>query len=84
MDGTRPRRRRDPARRGWYARHRTVRFARRLGFPPAGDAAPGTLACGPAAGLLLDAARYAATAWFLWATLPWRCSVRLCGWRDAG
>ncbi len=78
MDATRPRRLRDCARRGWYARHRCVRFARRLGFPPAG-AAPEPPACDPPAGLLLDAARYAATAWFLWATLPWRCSVRLCG-----
>jgi hypothetical protein len=33
MDGTRPRRTRDPARRRWYARHRQARFARFLGFP---------------------------------------------------
>lgn len=78
MDATRPRRTRDRARRGWYAYHRTARFARRLGFPPDG-AAPGTSACCPPAGLLLDAARYAATAWFIWATFPWRCSVRLFG-----
>ncbi len=85
MDATRPRRKRDQARRAWYAYHRTVRFARRLGFSPA-YAAPGPdpPACGPAAGLLLDAARYAVTAWFLWASFPWRCSVRLLGWRGTG
>jgi hypothetical protein len=35
MDATRPRRLRDSARQGWYARWRSVRFARHLGFPPA-------------------------------------------------
>ncbi len=33
MDGARRRRTRDRARRRWYAHHRQVRFARRLGFP---------------------------------------------------
>jgi hypothetical protein len=33
MDGTRPRRTRDPVRRRWYARQRQARFARYLGFP---------------------------------------------------
>ena len=32
MDATRPRRTRDRARQGWYARHRQRRFARFLGF----------------------------------------------------
>jgi len=32
MDATRPRRTRDSIRQGWYARQRSVRFARRLGF----------------------------------------------------
>jgi hypothetical protein len=34
MDATRPRRTRDTARQGWYARWRCARFARHLGFPP--------------------------------------------------
>jgi hypothetical protein len=34
MDGTRPRRTRDPARRRWYSRWRATRFARHLGFLP--------------------------------------------------
>lgn len=33
MDATRKRRSRDEERRIWYARQRTQRFARRLGFP---------------------------------------------------
>jgi hypothetical protein len=37
MDATR-RRTRDRTRQGWYARHRSVRFARRLGFPLAAPA----------------------------------------------
>jgi hypothetical protein len=41
MDATRPRRTRDAARQGWYARWRSARFARRLGFPPTTAAAPG-------------------------------------------
>jgi hypothetical protein len=32
MDATRPRRIRDSARQGWYARWRSVRFARHFGF----------------------------------------------------
>jgi hypothetical protein len=32
MDATRPRRTRDSIRQGWYARQRSVRFARHLGF----------------------------------------------------
>ncbi len=35
MDGTRPRRMQDPARRGWYSHWRTVRFARHFGFAAA-------------------------------------------------
>jgi hypothetical protein len=35
MDATRPRRIRDSARQGWYARWRSVRFARHFGFSPA-------------------------------------------------
>ena len=51
MDGTRPRRTRDSIRQGWYARHRSVRFARHLGFPrtapgPGPEAPP----CGPPTG----------------------------------
>jgi hypothetical protein len=38
MDATRRRRTRDAARQGWYARWRSARFARRLGFPPASAA----------------------------------------------
>ena len=34
MDATRPRRSRDSARQGWYARWRSVRFARHFGFSP--------------------------------------------------
>jgi len=34
MDATRPRRIRDSARQGWYARWRSVRFARHFGFSP--------------------------------------------------
>jgi hypothetical protein len=41
MDATRPRRSRDSARRGWYARWRCLRFARHLGFPPAVPVASG-------------------------------------------
>jgi hypothetical protein len=40
MDATRPRRSRDSARQGWYARWRSFRFARHLGFPSATTAAP--------------------------------------------
>ncbi|WP_161602201.1 hypothetical protein [Tautonia marina] len=32
MDATRSRRKRDPARRAWYARYRQWRFARHYGF----------------------------------------------------
>ena len=35
MDATRPRRIRDNARQVWYAHWRSVRFARRMGFPTA-------------------------------------------------
>ena len=38
MDATRPRRSRDSARQGWYARWRSVRFARHFGFFPTGNA----------------------------------------------
>jgi hypothetical protein len=38
MDATRPRRIRDSARQGWYARWRSIRFARHFGF--ASNAAP--------------------------------------------
>lgn len=43
MDGTRPRRMRDDARRRWYSLWRSIRFARFLGFPslPAGHGKPG-------------------------------------------
>jgi hypothetical protein len=41
MDATRPRRSRDSARRGWYARWRCVRFARHFGFSPAAAVASG-------------------------------------------
>ena len=34
MDATRPRRIRGSARQGWYARWRSVRFARHFGFSP--------------------------------------------------
>jgi hypothetical protein len=34
MDATRPRRFRDNARRSWYARWRSARFARHMGFSP--------------------------------------------------
>ena len=34
MDATRPRRMRGTARQGWYARWRSVRFARHFGFSP--------------------------------------------------
>jgi len=34
MDATRPRRIRDSARQGWFARWRSVRFPRHLGFSP--------------------------------------------------
>jgi len=54
MDATRPRRTRDSIRQGWYARQRSVRFARRLGFAPTTALAPvpealpwGLLACWP-------------------------------------
>jgi hypothetical protein len=40
MDATRPRRSRDSARQGWYARWRCFRFARHLGFPSAAAVAP--------------------------------------------
>jgi hypothetical protein len=40
MDATRPRRLRDHARRSWYARWRSARFARHLGFPPAAAVTP--------------------------------------------
>jgi len=59
MDATRPRRTRDNIRQGWYARQRSVRFARRLGFSPDMAPAPvlealpwGLLACWP--GLTLN------------------------------
>jgi hypothetical protein len=41
MDATRPRRTRDSVRQGWYARWRSFRFARHLGFPPTASVAPG-------------------------------------------
>jgi hypothetical protein len=40
MDATRPRRLRDRARQGWYARWRCFRFARHLGFPSTTAVAP--------------------------------------------
>ena len=40
MDATRPRRLRDSARQGWYARWRCFRFARHLGFPSTTAVAP--------------------------------------------
>ena len=40
MDATRPRRLRDSARQGWYARWRCFRFARHLGFPSTTAIAP--------------------------------------------
>jgi hypothetical protein len=40
MDATRPRRIRDSARQGWYARWRSVRFARHFGFSPAAADVP--------------------------------------------
>jgi hypothetical protein len=51
MDATRPRRTRDRIRQDWYARQRSFRFARRLGFPltaptPEPEASP----CGLPAG----------------------------------
>jgi hypothetical protein len=38
MDATRPRRIRDSARQGWYARWRSARFARHFGFSPTATA----------------------------------------------
>ena len=40
MDATRPRRLRNSARQGWYARWRSFRFARHLGFPSTIASAP--------------------------------------------
>jgi hypothetical protein len=33
MDGTRIRRRKDPARQKWYGRYRQLRFTEHMGFP---------------------------------------------------
>ena len=46
MDATRPRRIRDSARQGWYARWRSLRFARHFGFSPTA-AAPKPAVAGP-------------------------------------
>jgi hypothetical protein len=47
MDATRPRRTRDSIRQGWYARQRSVRFARHLGFSlTAPVQGPEALTCG--------------------------------------
>ncbi len=84
MDATRLRRTRDPARRGWYAHWRCVRFARHLGFPPASavvlEALPEPAAPGE---LFFEAARLGVRVWFLWASLPWRCSGPLFGCQQA-
>ncbi len=40
MGATRPRRTRDSTRQGWYARWRSFRFARHLGFPSTASGAP--------------------------------------------
>ncbi len=90
MDGTRPRRTRDRIRQGWYARQRSVRFARHLGFPLT---APASLAeappCGPPAGapcltplalageVFAHVAHLGAVASLLWASLAWRSAERL-------
>ena len=63
MDATRPRRLRDSARQGWYARWRCFRFARHLGFPSTAAVAPrpealprqGAAAPGPGAAVRLCA-----------------------------
>ena len=47
MDATRPRRIRDSARQGWYARWRSLRFARHFGFSPAATAAKPPAAAPP-------------------------------------
>ncbi|MEW4567348.1 hypothetical protein AB1L88_05720 [Tautonia sp. JC769] len=44
MDASRSRRKRDPARRAWYARYRQWRFARHYGFlAPVNKPAPNEL-----------------------------------------
>jgi hypothetical protein len=57
MDATRPRRLRDSARQGWYARWRSFRFARHLGFPLPPPSPRGRRPCPgrvPPRGLVLD------------------------------
>ncbi len=100
MDGTRPRRTRDRIRQGWYARQRSVRFARHLGFylagpPPGPEAPPGGLPANPpwvtlsvrvqdlsplvlAGEVFVHVARWGVLTSFLWASLAWRSSERLC------
>ena len=55
MDGSRRRRRKDRARRAWYAHHRQLRFARWLGFLPA-DRGAGDVDVARGRGLLMDCA----------------------------
>jgi hypothetical protein len=100
MDATRPRRTRDRIRQDWYARQRSVRFARRLGFclthPAAEPEAPPCILPagspwltldGPVAGtsplvlagdVFVHVTRLGVLASFLWASLAWRSSQRLC------
>jgi len=100
MDATRPRRTRDSIRQGWYARQRSVRFARRLGFSLTAPAlepeaplcdlptcSPCLMLNGPVQGRLpmvlagevfVHVAHFGVMASFLWASLAWRSSERLC------
>jgi hypothetical protein len=68
MDATRPRCLRDRARQGWYARWRSARFARHLGFSPAAAVVSQPEVALPlrCAGWLIRLARHGAT-------------MRLCG-----
>jgi hypothetical protein len=65
MDATRTRRTRDSTRRGWYARWRSARFARRLGFhlTTAVTPKPEALPCKMPGGLLACFAGNRQEAW---------------------
>ncbi len=65
MDATRPRRIRDSARQGWYARWRSARFARHLGFSPTAAVTPKPDAppCEMPGGLPTCSAGYRPGAW---------------------
>ncbi len=98
MDATRSRRTRDLIRQGWYAHHRSVRLARRMGFSHSAPVTPRTEARSPdmgglptctslalAGGLFCFAAYLGWTqASLKWASLAWVASEHLLGFPQAG